>query len=72
MGDLLQPWHILLLLIVAGVPLAIILLVVRSSRGRTTSQPPPSYMPQAKFCMNCGKQIPQATPYCGFCGSRAE
>jgi hypothetical protein len=83
MGDLLQPWHVFI--IVAGF---VSYYFIRKGRkasesaqvppqqARLITPPPPMQVAQGnsnateqRFCSECGKQILRRTKFCPFCGS---
>lgn len=82
MGDLLQPWHILLIFAVIAV-----VIVVRKTQaskkasgisnlqgavpgqlGQGPSDDPT--LPELKYCSECGQQIKRRAEICPLCGCR--
>ena len=73
MGDLLQPWHaVVILAIIIG---AVVFL--KRSRATTEShnsvlplESTGSTLPESKYCSECGKQIKRRAEICPLCGCR--
>lgn len=83
MGDLLQPVHIVVLLIFVGVVVFAIRSSRRSSHPIGSSQSPQQphaqigpgadlapTMPELKYCSECGQQIKRRAEICPLCGCR--
>lgn len=80
MGELFTPMHLIVLLVVFGIPGLILVAVIKglkefSAERRfepTVSPPPPPAidMPTHKFCSECGQQILRRAEICPLCGCR--
>lgn len=83
MGDLLQPVHIVVLLIFVGVVVFVVRGSRRSSQPTGSSQSPQQphaqieprvdldpAVPELKYCSECGKQIKRRAEICPLCGCR--
>jgi hypothetical protein len=76
MGDLLQPWHLIVIigfiaLIVAAVklPKALAKPMQSISQGPEVTVPDPT-LPALKYCTECGQQIKRQADICPLCGCR--
>jgi len=71
MGDLLQPWHLLVLAVFAGI---ILFLRFLFKAARMASAVPRSHvdpnLPPRKFCSECGGEIARRAEICPLCGCR--
>lgn len=74
MGDLLQPWHILVIL---GIMAVIAFIAVKNRQAKTTPTRPQGQspaidpaLPELKFCSECGQQIKRRSEICPLCGCR--
>lgn len=83
MGDLLQPVHIVVLLIFVGVVVFVVRGNRRSSQPTGSSQLPQQpqaligpranldpTLPELKYCSECGQQIKRRAEICPLCGCR--
>jgi hypothetical protein len=75
MGDLLQPWHLIVLI-------GIIILIANRKGLMALATPTQSHshnpnqlgsdpmLPELKFCTECGQQIKRQAEICPLCGCR--
>ena len=59
-------WHWLIVLIIVGVPIAIVLIVIKASKRKKLEVPP---LTGIVYCRNCGGKVHSTAPQCPNCGT---